>query len=100
MHSHYNNNVTIYTYAISGRRFQRDIWVSVFAYQTKQKERYGTSSVLTTMLTSSSGNIFRVIGHLCGEFTGHRWISRKKARDEEYPCYTDWIISHEDDTDK
>ena len=26
------------------------------------------------MITSSNGNIFRVTGHLCGEFTGHRWI--------------------------
>ena len=25
---------------------------------------------LKTMMTSSNGNIFRVIGHLCGEFTG------------------------------
>ena len=25
------------------------------------------------MMTSSNGNIFRVIGPLCGEFTGHRW---------------------------
>ena len=27
-------------------------------------------------MTSSSGNIFRVTGRLCGEFTGHRWIPR------------------------
>ena len=26
------------------------------------------------MMTSSNGNIFRVPGHLCGEFTGPRWI--------------------------
>ena len=26
------------------------------------------------MMTSSNGNIFRVTGPLCGEFTGHRWI--------------------------
>ena len=25
------------------------------------------------MMTSSNGNIFRITGHLCGEFTGHRW---------------------------
>ena len=29
------------------------------------------------MVTSSNGNIFRVTGPLCGEFTGHRWIPRK-----------------------
>ena len=28
------------------------------------------------MMTSSNGNIFRVTGSLCGEFTDHRWISR------------------------
>ena len=26
-----------------------------------------------TMMTSSNENIFRVTGHLCGEFTGHWW---------------------------
>ena len=28
------------------------------------------------MLTSSNGNILRVTGHLCGEFTGHRPVAR------------------------
>ena len=26
------------------------------------------------MMASSNGNIFRVTGPMCGEFTGHRWI--------------------------
>ena len=34
-------------------------------------------------MTSSNGNIFRVTGHLCGEFTGLRWIPRTKASDAE-----------------
>ena len=29
---------------------------------------------LDLTMTSSNGNIFRITGHLCGEFTGHRWI--------------------------
>ena len=29
------------------------------------------------MMTSSNGNIFRVTGHFCGEFTGPRWIPRQ-----------------------
>ena len=29
---------------------------------------------LVSMMTSSNGNIFRVTGPSCGEFTGHRWI--------------------------
>ena len=32
------------------------------------------------MMTSSNGNIFRVIGPLCGEFTGHRWIPLTKGQ--------------------
>ena len=39
------------------------------------------------MMTSSSGNIFRATGHLCGEFTGHRWIPCTKASDAELWCF-------------
>ena len=35
------------------------------------------------MMTSSSENIFRVTGPLCGEFTGLRWIPLTKASDAE-----------------
>ena len=35
------------------------------------------------MMTSGNGNIFRVTGHLCGEFTGPRWIPHTKASDAE-----------------
>ena len=35
------------------------------------------------MVTSSNGNIFRVTGPMCGEFTGHRWIPLTKATDAE-----------------
>ena len=41
------------------------------------------SCYIETMMTSSSGNIFRVSGPLCGESTGHRWIPRTKASDVE-----------------
>ena len=41
------------------------------------------------MMTSSNGNIFRVSGHLCGEFTGPRWIPRTKASDAELWCFFD-----------
>ena len=37
-------------------------------------------------MTSSNGNIFRVTGHLCEEFTGHRWIPRTKASNAELSC--------------
>ena len=32
----------------------------------------------THMMTSSNRNIFRVTGHLCGVFTGHRWIPAQR----------------------
>ena len=35
------------------------------------------------MMMSSNGNIFRVTGHLCDEFSGLRWIPRTKASDAE-----------------
>ena len=35
------------------------------------------------MMTSSNVSIFRVTGHLCGEFTGHRWSPGTKASDVE-----------------
>ena len=38
------------------------------------------------MMTSSNGNIIRIIGHLCGDFTGHRWIPLTKASDSELWC--------------
>ena len=47
-----------------------------------------------TMMTSSNGNIFRVTGPLCGEFTGHLWIPLTKASDAELRCFlcsSPWI---------
>ena len=35
---------------------------------------------------------FRVTGHLCGEFTGHRWIPRTMASDAELWCFL-WSAS-------
>ena len=51
-----------------------------------------TLSLSRGMMTSSNGHIFRVTGHLCGEFTGHRWIARTKASDAEL-CYFRWYAS-------
>ena len=45
------------------------------------------------IMTSSNGNIFRVTGNLCGEFTGHR----KKADDAElwYFLWSGWVNNGE-----
>ena len=49
--------------------------------------------ICTHMMTSSNGNIFRVTGLSCGEFTGHRWIPHTKASDAElwYFLICAWI---------
>ena len=54
-------------------------------------EIYGVWSS-NDMMTSSNGNIFRVTGHLCGEFTGLRWIPHTKASDAELWCFL-WSAS-------
>ena len=43
--------------------------------------------VVYRMMTSSNGNILCVTGHLCGEFTGHRWIPHTKASEAELWCF-------------
>ena len=55
------------------------------------------------MITPSNGNPFRVTGHLCGKFTGDRWIPRTKASDAELWFFSlicswwinDWVSSGE-----
>ena len=47
---------------------------------------------LPIMMTSWNGNIFRVTGHLCGEFTGPRWIPRTKASVAKLSCFL-WSAS-------
>ena len=43
-------------------------------------------------MTSSNGNIFRVTGHLCGEFTCPRWIPHTKASGAELWCCF-WLVA-------
>ena len=47
----------------------------------------GLPEFVQNMMTSSNGNILRVAGPLCGEFTGHRWIPLTKASDAELWCF-------------
>ena len=47
----------------------------------------GTRFFRHIMMTSSNRNLFRVTGHLCGEFTGPRWIPRTKTSDAELWCF-------------
>ena len=56
----------------------REIWVQ------------GCPIVVALMMTSSNENIFRVTGHLCGEFIANLWIPLTKASDTELWCFL-WI---------
>ena len=47
------------------------------------------TSYAGSMMMSSNGNIFRVTGHLCGEFTGLRWIPRTKASAAGFDVFFD-----------
>ena len=82
-------NITCYTYwqrhfpimyEIVWTHKQFPIYVQKNGWQFHLNLRHG-------MMTSSNGNIFRVNGHLCGEFTGDRWIPRTKASDAELWCF-------------
>ena len=54
---------------------------------TKINEVINGAYLISSMMTSSNGNIFRVIGPLCREFTGPRWIPHTKASDAELWCF-------------
>ena len=43
----------------------------------------------TDMMTSSNGNICRVTGHVCGEFTGHRWIPAQRTVTRSFDVFFD-----------
>ena len=52
------------------------------------------------IMTSSNGNIFRVTGPLCGEFTGYWWIPLSKTSDAELWYFlwsASWINNREAD---
>ena len=42
-----------------------------------------------SMMTSSNGNIIRVTGTLCGEFTGHRWIPSQRPVTRSFDAFFD-----------
>ena len=58
------------------------------AYMLPAASDQSTESVseMKTTMTSSNGNIYRVTGPLCGEFTGNRWIPLTKASDAGLWC--------------
>ena len=66
-------------------------WMSFVSSKSDEWSTFVLLCVVWDMMTSSNGNIFRVTGHFCGEFTGHRWIPRTKASDAELWCFL-WSV--------
>ena len=50
---------------------------------------YETNDSYADMMTSSNGNPFRVTGHLCGEFTGPRWIPAQRPVTRSFDVFFD-----------
>ena len=46
-------------------------------------------NVALSMMTSSNGNILRVTGHLCGEFTGPGWIPAQRPVTRSFDVFFD-----------
>ena len=69
----YPNLTTMYEHCTYQQRYVLHIEVHVYSW----------AIICCIMMTSSNGKIFRVTGHLYGEFTGHRWIPRTKPSDME-----------------
>ena len=70
------------------------VQISKSKWNSSPKTKLVTSEknrAITAIMTSSNGNIFRVTGPLCGEFTGPRWIPRAKANDAELWCFL-WSV--------
>ena len=61
-------------------------WVTCFSLYIQMLRNKNTE---ISMMKSSNGNIFRVTGHLCGKFTGPRWISRTMPVTRSFDVFFD-----------
>ena len=83
------------SWSSADRRCSNYIWVinNFIAYYSASYIRDLTVCLYYFIaMMSSNGNIFRVTGPLCGEFTGHRWIPLTKASGAEL-CFFLWFAS-------
>ena len=74
---HDRNPFSCFELPLTGGNFGMDWCKRQFSWSMLRPVR-GQWYVASIMMTSSNGNIFRVIGPLCGEFTGHRWIPSQR----------------------
>ena len=76
----HNSCIRIYEYHYVARIF------CMFIHGTSPTRALSADGL---MMTSLNGNLFRVTGHLCGEFTGHRWIPLTKGQYCGLWCFCD-----------
>ena len=74
----------ITSHAVFCSRLSPNVWVILFG---SLEARFSECLI---MMTSSNGNLFRVTGHLCGEFTGHWWNPHAKASDAKLWSVPEW----------
>ena len=79
-----HSNVTHILQGCRTSRISYCSWTIVWFLQCQWSNPGGSVQINHIMVTSSNGNIFRVIDLLCGEFTGHRGITHTKASDAEH----------------
>ena len=70
-----------------GRRYRACSLSTLIIVKVHQRLAHSAPALLFFMMTSSNENIFCVIGPLCGEFAGHRWIPHTKASDAALWCF-------------
>ena len=69
----------------------RSMLIDHVHYKTRHENISDSLQNTLLMMASSNGNIFDVTGSLCGQFTGRRWIPRKKSSDAELWCFL-WSV--------
>ena len=79
-----------YSYSMHLQRFSVVVIHKRYSYSTNlQRTWLVVIHMMFAMMTSSNGNIFRVTGPLCGEFTGHRSIPLTKAMTRSFYVFFD-----------
>ena len=86
---HCNLSKSLNTHVSVPRRFLcvlQIFWISCCNSTYKQED-----NIWVVMMTSSNGNIFRVTGHLYGEFTGPLWIPAQRPVTRCFDVFCVWI---------
>ena len=76
-------------YKLNNEKWSANICDMNVASNRFREMRVVVSITIVNMMTSSNGNIFRVTGHLCGEFTGPGEFPTQKPVTRSFDVYFD-----------